>query len=99
MRPRRGNDLDSYFGARVARRLTSGANAVLERHPWAVPGAVLVIGLVSVAGGVLLGRSSDPAVTNVAGLVLFPLGATCLLFGAAGLVSAVIVHSVRRKDQ
>ncbi len=118
MRLRRSaRDLESHLGARAARRLTSGANRLLERHPWSLPGAGLGAGAVLLAAALRAGGSAElelvlvvvspagdlqPAVTrgaSAAAGILFPLAALTLLFGVAGLASAAVVHSFRRRDK
>ena len=118
MRLRRSaRDLESHLGARAARRLTSGANRLLERHPWSLPGAGLGAGAVLLAAALRAGGSAElelvivvvspprdlpppvtPGATAAAGII-FTLAAFPLLFGVAGLASAAVVHSFRRRDK
>jgi hypothetical protein len=89
-------------GTRTGRRL----GKALDRRPIGLPASVLVAGVVMIVLAVVLspGAAAPPAGEEpVAGRVvavslLFGLGGVVALAGTAGLVSAALVHIVKKME-
>jgi hypothetical protein len=91
----------------AGRRMAAGANERLERGPVRVPMKFLLIGIVALAGayglGTLAGRMGPEAAAYdaawVFATILYACGGLGILVGLAGLLSALVVHIVMRKER
>ncbi len=103
---RRNVDLIGGLDA-AGRRMAAGANKTLERRPVRVPVGFLLFGGASLAGAfglvVLAGRlDGETAAFDAVWLsatILYAGGGLAVVAGLAGLLSALVVHIVRRKER
>ncbi len=91
-------------GTRTGRRLGKS----LDRRPIGLPASVLVVGVVMIVlasvlspgtANPLVGESTSILDLLVAVSLLFAVGGVLVLAGAAGLVSAALVHIVKRSGR